>query len=298
MQPTYKRIHVIVNPASGQDQPFFHAVNHVFHPAGIDWDIYITKKGGDARRLAKEAVKAGADAVAVYGGDGTVAEVAAGLTGSNTPLAILPGGTTNATARVLGVPTDLAKAVSLITDPNAAPKSFDMMRVGDGFVFGVVALGVMGDVAVNTDRASKDRLGNVAYGISAVKASWYAHHHKSDYIIRLDGRELRGNGVACLITNHGAGFFNLKPPIDASDGLLDVMVFSGKRMRTVSGAAANLVTRNERFTPVEHWQGKVVEVVSEPAQNIQADGEALEAGKVNVEVASNAVRFIVPNGKP
>jgi diacylglycerol kinase family enzyme len=195
---------------------------------------------------------------------------------------------------VLGIPTELDRAARLITDPNAAPKSFDMMRVGNAFVFGVVALGVMGDVAVNTDRAAKDRLGNVAYGISAVKASWHAHRNKSDYIIRLDGREVRSRGIACLITNHGAGFFNVKPPIIATDGLLNVMVFSGKRIRTITGAAANVVTRNERFMPVEHWQAKVVEVISEPAQNIQADGEVLPAGQVTVQVVPNAVNFIVP----
>src|SRR5512135_2502198 len=97
----FKRVHVIVNPASGKDQPILHTLNSVFHPAGIDWDIYVTKAGGDARRLAQEAVQAGADAVAVYGGDGTVAEVAAGLFDSEMPVVILPGGTTNATARSL-----------------------------------------------------------------------------------------------------------------------------------------------------------------------------------------------------
>ncbi len=96
---SFKRVHVIVNPASGRDQPILHVLNSVFHPANVDWDIYVTKAAGDARRLAAEAVQAGADAVAVYGGDGTVAEVAAGLLGSEMPLAILPGGTTNATSR-------------------------------------------------------------------------------------------------------------------------------------------------------------------------------------------------------
>src|SRR5258708_35994489 len=89
----YKRIHVIVNPAAGRDVPILGTLNKVFGDAGIDWDIFVTKEAGDARRLAKEAVAAGADAVAVNGGDGTLTEVASGLRGSNVPLAILPGGT-------------------------------------------------------------------------------------------------------------------------------------------------------------------------------------------------------------
>jgi diacylglycerol kinase family enzyme len=65
-----KRVHIIVNPASGQPQPVLHTLNSVFHPAGIDWDVFITKQSGDAQRYAQEAVEAGVDVVAANGGDG------------------------------------------------------------------------------------------------------------------------------------------------------------------------------------------------------------------------------------
>ena len=51
-----KRLHIIVNPAAGQDRPFLQHMNTAFHEAGIDWDIFLTKKAGDAKRLAQEAV--------------------------------------------------------------------------------------------------------------------------------------------------------------------------------------------------------------------------------------------------
>ncbi len=35
----YKKIHVIVNPAAGQDEPILNALNYVFHPAGVKWDV-------------------------------------------------------------------------------------------------------------------------------------------------------------------------------------------------------------------------------------------------------------------
>ncbi len=127
----FKRVHIVVNPASGKDQPILHCLNSVLHPAGIDWDIYVTKKAGDARRLAAEAVQAGADAVAVYGGDGTVAEVAAGLFNSQTPLAVLPGGTTNATARAMDIPVSFPAAAALLADPSARVRVMDVLQVPD-----------------------------------------------------------------------------------------------------------------------------------------------------------------------
>jgi len=46
---------------------------------------------GDAIQFAKAAVKEGIDALAVYGGDGTLMEAILGLIGSEIPLVILTG---------------------------------------------------------------------------------------------------------------------------------------------------------------------------------------------------------------
>ena len=35
MDLPYKRIQVIINPASGQDQPILNVLNDVFQPAGV-----------------------------------------------------------------------------------------------------------------------------------------------------------------------------------------------------------------------------------------------------------------------
>ena len=210
----FKRVHLIVNPASGKDQPILHTLNRVLHPAGTDWDIYVTKAGGDARRLATEAVQAGADAVAVYGGDGTVAEVAAGLMGSEIPLVVLPGVTTNATSRAMGIPNDLAEAAQLLANPDAQVRVMDMLQVADSYFFSVVALGIPGEVAAMADREAKDRLGNLAYALSALRATVRAPN--SNYLITLDGQKVHSNGVLCAIINQGVGLMSLQPPVDGS----------------------------------------------------------------------------------
>src|SRR5690554_2424284 len=106
-----RSIHIITNPAAGQDRPFLNVFNKTFQEAGIDWELLITKKPGDAARFAQDAVKAGVDVVAAYGGDGTVGEVAGALHGTNQPLAILPGGTANVMSVELGIPGDLPGAL-------------------------------------------------------------------------------------------------------------------------------------------------------------------------------------------
>ena len=58
--------------------------------SGLDWDIWVTKGERDAVNLAARAMDERADVVAVYAGDGTVAEVGGVLAGSEVSLAFFP----------------------------------------------------------------------------------------------------------------------------------------------------------------------------------------------------------------
>src|SRR5512139_1023660 len=156
----YPRIHVIINPAAGHDEPILNVLNDVFHPAGVEWDISITHKFGDATRLAKEAVEMGVDLVAGYGGDGTQMEVANGLLGSGIPLAILPGGTGNAMARDLNIPINLKQAAELIVF-SSKRRAVDLARIGDRVFMLRAYAGVKSQDAAS--REDKDKLGQLAY---------------------------------------------------------------------------------------------------------------------------------------
>jgi len=73
-----------------------------------------TSGPGDARRIAAVAAAEGHGCVVAAGGDGTIAEVAAGLMGSRTALGILPFGTANVLALELGLPRDPEGAARVI----------------------------------------------------------------------------------------------------------------------------------------------------------------------------------------
>ena len=157
-------------------------------------------------------------------------------------------------------------------------------------------MGIPGEVAVKADREAKDRLGNLAYVLAAIRSTVRAPN--SDYTLTLDGQELHSRGVICVILNQSAGIAHLKQPVNAADGLLDVIIFRDESVGTVAKAAANVLLRNENIVPVDHWQGREVTVVSQPAQSIQADGEVLPAGSVTVRVLPGAVSFVVPGNVP
>jgi diacylglycerol kinase (ATP) len=87
------------------------------HGHDVAWVRHLTD---DATPFAVD----GLDAVAAAGGDGTVRAVAARLAAHDVPLAILPMGTANNTARTLGVPVDVDAAVDLWS--TAGARAFDL----------------------------------------------------------------------------------------------------------------------------------------------------------------------------
>lgn len=110
----FKKLHFIINPASGQPQPVLSTINRVLREHEVEWTVSVTQKDGHGRQLAQDALQTGIDLLAVYGGDGTIKDVINGLIGSAMPLLVLPGGTGNALVYDLDIPTDLDKALALV----------------------------------------------------------------------------------------------------------------------------------------------------------------------------------------
>ena len=129
MAPPYKRIHVVINPASGKGEPVLKYLADVCREHDVDWDISITRKYGDATQQASDALARGVDLVVGCGGDGTQHEIANAVMGSGKPMGILPGGTGNGFATEMGIPKDFRKAVEVLcTSDKRAPRRRDARR--------------------------------------------------------------------------------------------------------------------------------------------------------------------------
>jgi diacylglycerol kinase (ATP) len=288
---------VIINPASGQDRPVLGTLNRVFHAAGVNWDVGLTKQAGDAQRLAREAVLAGADAVAVYGGDGTVMEAASGLSGSGVPLAIFPGGTANVMSIELGIPTDLEAAVALVCSDARLIRTIDMGRIRSGndehlFLLRL-SIGYLARMTQGAAREEKRRMGVLAYAISAIGALPQAE--MAHYRITIDGDLIEADGVTCVIGNSGSlGIpgLTLSRAMSVSDGLLDVVLLQNADLLEVAKVLSNSLSGVESLP---HWQGREISVTADPPQPIECDGEMIDPTPITVGIVPQTLRVIVPD---
>lgn len=290
-----RKVWVIINPAAGQDQPILKSLNTAFQEQGLDWEIALTREKGDGRRLAHHAVQSGAELVMVYGGDGTVMECASGMSGSQVPLAILPGGTANVMARELGLPKDLTEAIQLALDPQSRVRRVDMGQIEENTFLLRTGIGFEAEMVDGADRELKDRLGVLAYGLSALQT--LADPPLAHYRLRMDGTEVECEGLACIVANSGnlgVEGIALSPLTDISDGMLDVFLITKTDLPSLVSMAVSVVSGRQDPPALQHWQVQEVLVEAEPHQSVQMDGEIIGQTPVRIKVLPEAVGLIVP----
>src|SRR5882762_6019054 len=105
-----KRMMIIVNPyATTVSDRLRNLVVYALQ-GRFDVEAVTTQAQDHATELSREARDGGYDVVVAFGGDGTLNEVANGLAGSDLPVSVLPGGSTNVVCRTLGIPNDVVDA--------------------------------------------------------------------------------------------------------------------------------------------------------------------------------------------
>jgi diacylglycerol kinase family enzyme len=103
---------VIFNPIAGRRRAAaLWRVLDLLVENGVKVEVAETQHAGHAKQLARAAAYEGRDMVVAAGGDGTIAEVANGLLGSDTALGIIPLGTANVLAKEFRLSTS-ARAIA------------------------------------------------------------------------------------------------------------------------------------------------------------------------------------------
>jgi YegS/Rv2252/BmrU family lipid kinase len=290
-----ERVGIIFNPVSGTDDPGARrsSLEALARQAGLACGLTETDADRGAGPLAEQAVADGLERVIVAGGDGSVTEAAHALVGTETSLAVVPGGTGNLFALNLGIPTDPEDAMRLAL--NGEVRRLDAGRA-NGAVFLVAAgMGLDARTMRDADRALKDRYGKLAYVIATVRN--LGRHH-IPFTITIDGRPMRRSGQSVLVANLGritAGL-ELVPDSDPDDGLLDVAILRTRRLRDLVLLALRALlglARSDDLLEVHHGRHIVVETAK--PQPVQIDGDEIGATtRLEVTVEPSGLNLVCP----
>ncbi|MHB0857484.1 MAG: diacylglycerol/lipid kinase family protein [Anaerolineae bacterium] len=295
---------LIINPVAGQRD--IHSdlaeVIALLHAKGWEVTLRETRGAGDATTYAREAVAEHYDLAVAVGGDGTLGEVATGLACSDCALGVLPVGTGNVWAHMLGLPmwtpwyrTALLDAAQALVDGET--HSIDLGRVGERYFLLWTGIGFDAAVAhgVEPHRDVRRSLGNLTYLVASVALGLGLRGTRMT--VSIDGQAFRQRILLVLVTNvqlYG-GSMRVAPQAQLDDGVLDVYVFKGETLLDLLRHIANIVTgRHQRDPKVNAYRARRVEIRGERSLPLHLDGEPAGHTPVTIEVVPHALRVVMP----
>jgi len=279
-------IALVANAASRSGDPGLCAER--LRACGADVELF---EVGDAERAAA----AGADRLAVAGGDGSIAPAAAAAGAAGLPLALIPTGTANDFARAMGIPSELEEACRLAVHGTEL-RDMELGHMDERPFVNVASAGLPGPAA-RTAKAWKRPLGALGYAAGALAAGATA---KSVPVgVDCEG-DVLFEGDAWQVTLAASGSFGGGSHIaeaDPHDGALEaVAVEAGPRAGLVA-----LAYRLRRGSLPSHGRAHhrrctsaVVRVPDGTEWNV--DGEVLRSGTARFRGEARAFRLVVPGG--
>ena len=293
---------VIANPVAGRGRAARGAalLASALEERGAKASLSVTRKRGDAERIAREAVAAGAGRIVACGGDGTIHEtvngiMASGDKASGVALGVLPAGRCNDLGYALGLPGKPAAAVRGLLDSRA--RSIDLGRVGDRYFSTIATLGFDSEVSeyVDTGRHPSFLRGFAAYLYAAV-VKLYRYSHV-EVTLRGDFGEFSGPLFLAATGNidRYGGRVRITPDARPDDGVLDLcLVRIASKLEVLRMIPGTFKGRHVDHPAVTMARTRRLEIESEQPLWVWADGERLGKTPTTIEVVPGALRVMVP----
>lgn len=241
-----------------------------------------------------EGLPAGVERVVVAGGDGSIGVAARAAARAGVPLAVLPTGTANDFATVLGLPRELEAACLLAAERRAALQHREVGLVG-GRPFVNAAAAGLSAVASKLATPHKARLGAFAYLVGAARAGVTAPHVRCR--VRCDGVTVFA-GIAWQVVVAVSGAFGGGSNIGGTrtdDDRLDVAVVpAGSRLKLARigyHMRRGMLTQQE---DVPHHRGREIEVDLPEGTEFNVDGDVRVLDPARFTLLDGGVDVVVP----
>ncbi|MCA9877443.1 MAG: YegS/Rv2252/BmrU family lipid kinase [Thermomicrobiales bacterium] len=259
----------------------------------VDLTLTFVGSSDEATVAAREAASRAQIVIAV-GGDGTVADVATGIAGSQATLGIVPAGSTNITARSLGVPANPRAAIQLLASGHVA-QPIDLGVSGDRCFLHMAGAGFDAEIFRAANADLKKLLGWVAYLPAAAAALRLA---PSAVTVRTDDAVLQARSPLVLVANGASAVapaFRLHPSIAVDDGWLDVLMFTATTPAQVAATIGHLGSMRLDRSPYVVWQRtRRVTIEADPPLSVELDGDIRGDTPRDFAIRPNGLRVLIP----
>jgi diacylglycerol kinase (ATP) len=298
------KIQLILNPAANHGRSV--EIAESLHTYLADHHVESTRTRGPhhASDLARQAGEKGFDLVLAAGGDGTVHEVVNGLmqvpAKKRPQLGIVPLGSGNDFAHILGLPEDPLEALNSAVD--GSPHSLDvgLMRSGSGrqeYFDNTLGMGFDAVVTIRTLKIKRVH-GFLMY-LLAVIQTIVLNFDSMDLHVETD-REKWDLSTLMLTLGNGpreGGGFLVTPDAKLDDGILNyVTIRKISRLMMFRLIPEVMKGTHGRFKPIKMGTCKKLSVVSKQPIYVHLDGEVFsgfgsDEHELSIEIQPDALKY-------
>ena len=297
---------LIVNPNSGTQnfQKSWTLIQQILKDRNINYSYAFTEQSKDEINLVDSAIRKGFRKIISVGGDGTLHHVVNGILGqryiksSDIKLGVIPLGTGNDWIKTYGIPKDIKSAVDILKKDHTFFQDVGVLHYADGkteYFNNIAGIGYDGYV-VHKLKALK-KLGSVAYLLSGLQGLLF--YKKSRYKISIQNKVIEEKCLMILFgicQFSGGGMQMIKDP-NPKDGLLDVTIAKNFSFFDLTLNLPKLYNGNiVHHKKVSNYKVKSLDIEElETSSFIEADGELIGKGSLQVSIIPNGIQVIVPN---
>lgn len=236
--------------------------------------------------------------ILIAGGDGTINYVVNVLknNGIKTPIAVLPTGTANDFASVLGMPSNIVEACRRILSGEI--RKIDLGHAGEKYFVNIFSCGLLTEVSQKTPTVLKNVFGKVAYYFSSIGE--LPKFKRLNINLHSEHGSFEGQSLVFFVFNgQTAGKIRLAYMSELDDGLLDVIVVKTDNIVESIAALAHFMRRGGKSYPpgIIHFKTDKLYVDSLNNESTDIDGQAGPGFPVEITCEKHAIEIICPKTK-
>jgi diacylglycerol kinase family enzyme len=267
-----------------------------------------TQGSAEVRPAVEAALSGGVRGVVGVGGDGTLRDIAMALAHTRVPLGVVPAGTGNQLAAVLGVALDPRRAVAAL--PAARPRPIDLGEVTVHLVDAAAATSIFtigcgagfdARLMATTPEHWKSRFGKAAYFAQGLRLA--AGIGVQTYRLSIDDQHIETEASVAMIGNLGQlvpGLLGTRLPIEPDDGLLDLIVVGARHPLQGLAGLVDQVWRTSlgggSGSASIRLRGRSIDIELERPEPIEVDGDHVGEGqRLAARILPAALEVLVPS---
>lgn len=296
-----KKCVIICNPNSGhtKKENVLEKFKTILKENQYECEVIYTRYSGHATEIIKNLKSA--DLVISVGGDGTFNEVINGNLQRKEKLLLshIPLGTTNDLGSIFGMTKNPVHNLKLILDGEA--RNIDICEINKRPFVYVAALGKFVDVAYDTPRKLKKKLGHLAYLINAIK-SFNDKTQLFEMTYEANGEEITGLYSLVLVCNaRKIGGFKVFDEVKMNDSQFEVLMTNIQSKKDIMKSLYYLATSDITKLPGVYFvrtDKLKIKLKDYPKKNWCLDGEKYNKREKTFEVTINKeIKMLLPKAE-